>query len=80
MDDFFKAEGLQKIMFFFQENENMPEAGIVFSNLKITAIDYNKLDLIHEALYGWTCGCLRSSKCSYFKQPYLLQCRCHISN
>lgn len=28
MDDFFKADGLQKIMFFFQENESSaPEAG-----------------------------------------------------
>lgn len=29
MEDFFKAEGLSRIIFYFQEDENLPDAGTV---------------------------------------------------
>lgn len=30
MEDFFKADGLSRIIFYFQEVENLPDAGKLF--------------------------------------------------
>ena len=32
MEDFFKADGLSRIIFYFQEVDNIPDAGTVFAN------------------------------------------------
>lgn len=47
MDEFFKAEGLQKIMFFFQESDsNIPEAGTLTHELCLFFYQF----LIYNAL------------------------------
>ena len=32
MEDFFKADGLSRIIFYFQEVDNIPDAGTVFAD------------------------------------------------
>lgn len=39
MEDFFKADGLSRIIFYFQEVENLPEAG----NLNLMASAFTLL-------------------------------------
>ena len=61
MEDFFKADGLSRIIFYFQEVENLPDAGTLISSSVISRVTVSKRGRLHVC---WGLQCLHVYTCT----------------